>query len=47
MMATTEALKLLAAYDANLTPSLICFKGPQTLAEPLASSKSGCSCSRA
>jgi hypothetical protein len=47
MMATTEALKLLAAYDANLAPSLISFNGPQTTAEPLASSKSGCACSRA
>jgi hypothetical protein len=47
MLATTEALKLLAAYDANLAPSLISFNGSQTTATPLASSKSGCSCSRA
>jgi hypothetical protein len=47
MMATTEALKLLAAYDADLAPTLISFNGPQTTAAPLASSKSSCACSRA
>ena len=47
MLATTEALKMLAAYDTNLAPSLIDFNGPEARAQPLASSKSGCVCSRA
>lgn len=47
MLATTEALKLLASYDANLAPSLITFKDLQTTTVTLAGSKSGCACSRA
>jgi molybdopterin/thiamine biosynthesis adenylyltransferase len=45
MLATTEALKMLAAYDANVAPTLISFDGPKTIAEPLASSGAACSCS--
>ena len=45
MLATTEALKLLAAYDAKVAPTLISFDGPQTSAHPLASSGVACSCS--
>ena len=47
MLATTEALKILAAYDANAAASLLRFEGPQTIAEPLQSSKAGCVCSHA
>jgi len=45
MIATTEALKLLAAYEAKVAASLIRFDGPQTIVEPLTSSRSGCLCS--
>jgi hypothetical protein len=45
MLATTEALKLLAAYDSNVAPTLISFDGPKTIAQPLASSGAACSCS--
>jgi len=47
MLATTEALKILAAYDTNGAASLLRFDGPQTIAEPLQSSKAGCACSHA
>lgn len=47
MAATTEALKLLAAYDANAAPSLIRFEGPWSVTEPLQSAKAGCNCSHA
>jgi hypothetical protein len=47
MTATTEALKLLAAYDANAAPSLIRFEGLHTVSEPLQSAKAGCNCSHA
>jgi len=46
MLATTEVLKILAAYD-NAAASLLRFDGPQTIAEPLQSSKTGCACSHA
>ena len=47
MTATTEVLKLLAAYDVNAASSLIRFEGPQTFSEPLQISKAGCACSNA
>jgi hypothetical protein len=47
MTATTEALKMLAAYDTNAAATMLRFEGPQTIAEPLAISKVGCACSRA
>jgi hypothetical protein len=47
MLATTEVLKILAAYDTNAAASLLRFDGPQTIAEPLQSSKAGCACSHA
>jgi hypothetical protein len=40
-------LKILAAYDTNAAASLLRFDGPQTIAEPLQSSKAGCACSHA
>ena len=46
-MATAEVLKILAAYDANAGASLLRFEGPQTIAEPLESSKASCACSHA
>ena len=47
MAATTEALKLLAAYDADAVASLIRFEGPRSLSEALKSAKTGCTCSNA
>lgn len=47
MLATTEVLKILAAYDTNAAASLLRFDGPQTIAEPLQSSTAGCACSHA
>jgi hypothetical protein len=47
MTATTEALKILAAYDTNATATMLRFDGPQTIAEPVAISKAGCACSHA
>ncbi|MGO9454114.1 MAG: hypothetical protein ACLQDV_24155 [Candidatus Binataceae bacterium] len=47
MLATTEALKMLAAYDAEAAASVIRFAGPRTITEPLLSSKAGCACSHA
>ncbi len=47
MLATTEVLKILAAYDTNAAASLLRFDGPQTIAEPLQSSKARCACSHA
>jgi hypothetical protein len=47
MLATTEVLKILAAYDTNAAASLLRFDGPQTIAEQLQSSKAGCACSHA
>jgi hypothetical protein len=47
MLATTEVLKILAGYDTNAAASLLRFDGPQTIAEPVASSKAGCACSHA
>ena len=47
MAATTEVLKILAAYDTNSAASLLTFDGPRTTAEPIASSKAGCACSHA
>src|SRR5579862_2562939 len=40
MAATTEALKLLAGYEAETTSILIRFEGPQTRSEPLKQAKS-------
>jgi len=47
MLATTEVLKILAAYDTNAAASLLRFDGPRTTAEPIAASKPGCACSHA
>jgi hypothetical protein len=47
MAATTEVLKILAAYDTNGAASILKFDGPQMVAEPIASSKAGCACSHA
>jgi hypothetical protein len=47
MLATTEVLKILAAHDTNAAASMLRFDGPQTIAEPLRSSKADCACSRA
>ena len=41
MLATTEVLKILAAYDTNAAASLLRFDGPQTIAEPLRVRKPG------
>jgi len=45
MLATTEALKVLAGYDANVAPTLMTFDGPQTIAQPLTISLSRATCS--
>lgn len=44
MIATTESLKILAAYDLNAPPSLIKFDGYQTAAKPLQPSHADCTC---
>jgi hypothetical protein len=47
MLATTEVLKLLAAYDTKAAAALLRFEGPSTISEPLESFKSNCTCSHA
>lgn len=47
MLATTEVLKILAAYDTDAAALLLSFDGFQTIAEPLQSSKAGCARSHA
>ena len=47
MMATTEVLKILAAYDTNAAASIIRFDGPQTISTPLLAVKAGCDCAHA
>jgi hypothetical protein len=47
MLATTEALKILGAYDNAGAASLLRFDGLRTIAEPIADSKRRCACSPA
>ena len=47
MVATTEVLKILAAYDTKVAASMLTFTGPQTIAEPIKSPRPGCACSHA
>jgi len=47
MVATTEVLKILAAYDGNGAASLLSFDGARTIAEPLRSAKADCACAHA
>ena len=47
MAATTEALKLLAAYEGSDAPTLIRFDGQRSVGEQLTVSRSGCACSNA
>jgi hypothetical protein len=47
MLATTEVLKILGAYDTTAPASLLTFDGLRTIAEPVASTKAACACSPA
>ncbi len=47
MLATTEVVKILAAYDTNASASLLRFDGLRMAAEPIASSNPDCGCEHA